>query len=1106
MFNKINKKFLIIGLGVAASVAIVATPLAIVSKFTYQGDSIKNVQDALNMIANVSFQQGEKQGQINKKTTYQSLKSFYFDSENQKNDKAVVSNFDFFEKDKSANQFTKIDKESFGGNFEIVVDDLKANDKSQNFTIFYYVQSTKENEFGKKLKSEVKQAELNFGVKPEFLLATEAHSKVGEFEQAIKNNDSDLSLNPYTIQDFKTRVEAGNTFIRPLALVTKSDFVNDINRASSLKEVLQLLDRYFNFSSVFNRIFKKGDYQFSLIKNPNLSQKPGEGQYITQVNDAGKTLFRLYLKTELSSTYKAEHSYLPELDAAHIDTIDFDLSSDKFKDLFLKSNFTSDWTVNTPTKKTDYYTSTPDIDAASSKSSKVAAVVQHTVTAVADTSTTDESNKSKKVDSSKINVFDFLSQIDSSFFSTKEEQNQFVTSYINSMLKNNLTPTYNGQDAGIKLLNEKEKALLFNYYVQVDADSLTLTYDEKENKPVIEGKLIYSVASKSTNIEKEDKSLNPQQFSTISFKLDNFKDFDSTVTKGPENKEIAYPYKDIKAPQSFEDFLFDNEDIDNLVFDNGENKKILLSEFRKAYLSNDNQTIYKLLSDPNYYGLVLNSAKNLDALTKEFQLPSLESIPYTFKNATSNTNIQNGILNIDSNIFKNNIDVLRFYFALEKQGFTKVAQYLFDILKSTGNIPQDSQLNINQPVFEQLSKIRLIKAGENGFNTFSFANSYQLNKDNAQAASTVAPSSKEVDAFDDFLDKPKPGASTQSSNDNSSIDFSSLSAFDISSNISQQIQQGTITSDSEILKSVNSWSSDQNESKFKSVADVLLAFYTKLHNFISDESLPLTKINGNLGYKVEFKLEDNSNINKLASFDQSNNDISSLKIQYRYFIGFVDPKNPNSIQHGLFKTEWKSLGKDIEVTNDVQTPSTSLTPKLEEKIKSIPEYYKTFYLSKEKYADLGGNIAVKYSYKKDTPTMTIEDLWQSLDAPQVANYYKNTFGKDAKFWVFRAFADSTSAPKTKEHELPKASDTPVTYTHTIDEALAKKAGLTTTQPAKGIELTTTQEQLIEESKKGESNGGDSNRFKQNYKEIRLFVQSGKEISKTPLILKVYEQN
>lgn len=1141
----VNKKFLIIGLGAVASVAIVATPLAIVSKLTYKGDSIKNVQDALSKITNVSFQSGDGDGKINNNVSYSRLKSFYFDSNNKPNDKFVVSNFDFFEqKDK---QFEKIDDKSLG-NFKIVLDDFQANDTDKDFTIFYHVEATKPNEFGEIVKSEIHKAELHFGVVPQFLLATEAHSKLAEFEKAITSSEAfqagntDIQpLTPYSIAQFKASVEKNaSTVIRPLALVTESDFANDINSATSSDDAIYLLSKYFNFQDVFGQILQKGDYKFSLVKNPNLSQKPGEGQYVTKVNDAGQSLFRLYLKTEFSDEYKASHPYLPELDAAHIDIINFDLSNDKFKGLFLKPNFTSDWTVKTPTKD-DYYTEKLSIDQAAttvatqastaagtqasaathttSSSSTTSAPSAQQVSVVADTSTTTQAsttttttkNETNKVDSSQINVLDFLSKVNGTFFATKEERNKFVTSYIDSMFKNGLKPIYTGQNEGIKSLTEKEKDLLFNYNVEVNADSLALVYDDKENKPVIEGTLTYSVTGKPISGEARTQKSNTLQVSTHKFKLDNFKPFDKETTK---YKDVVDYTKDTLAPESFENLLFDDGTVDYSSIDNPDSikEKLTLSEIRDAFEHKDYKKLYELLSNPEYYGFVFDSAKKLNALTKEFNIPSLESIPSTFGNSTSKENVKNDVLNIDSKIFKNDLDVLRFYFSLEKQGFTKVAEYLFNILKSTGNIPADSELDINKPIFEQLSKIALIKGGTEGFKTLSFNNSYQSDDE-----STLT------------------GNGSDNSSTDSALDLYSLSVAYVNPKISNQIQQGQITSDSEILKLVKETKTNNafDTSKFNSLADVLLAFYGRLYNLVGDNTLPLTKINGNLGYKLEFTTDADTAPKLLFQYEKSKGasshtpDYTSLNLGYRYVVGFVDPKNPSVITHELFKTSSQSLD-DIKPFDDLKNATKSTESELDQKINSVQDFYKTFYLPKEEYDNLGAKLVLRYANRK-IPRMSIVELLEQLRAPWIQDYYAKHFSKDVKFWVLNGFVpdyssisgDTSTGSNNNDDDfdaefvgklLPHSKITD-DYKYTISKDVVKELGLTPTTPKSNLEqevelkVKENRENLIKEynktSKVGTNEG--SNKFEQNYKEIRLFVQSGKEISEKPLIIRVYEQ-
>lgn len=1148
----VNKKFLIIGLGAVASVAIVATPLAIVSKLTYKGDSIKNVQDALSKITNVSFQSGDGDGKINNNVSYSRLKSFYFDSNNKPNDKFVVSNFDFFEqKDK---QFEKIDDKSLG-NFKIVLDDFQANDTDKDFTIFYHVEATKPNEFGEIVKSEIHKAELHFGVVPQFLLATEAHSKLAEFEKAITSSEAfqagntDIQpLTPYSIAQFKASVEKdASTVIRPLALVTESDFANDINSATSSDDAIYLLSKYFNFQDVFGQILQKGDYKFSLVKNPNLSQKPGEGQYVTKVNDAGQSLFRLYLKTEFSDEYKASHPYLPELDAAHIDIINFDLSNDKFKGLFLKPNFTSDWTVKTPTKD-DYYTEKLSIEAASQQLSSVQSATATTqttsttkVTQASDTDNDDEldptgaissdsstNNKQKtseldstdsateKLDSSQIDVFDFLSHINSSFFATKEERNKFVTSYINSMFKNGLQLQYTGQNSGIKSLTREQKNLLFNYNIEVNADSLTLAYDDKEKKPVIEGTLTYTVTSKPINGEVKTKSTNTFK-SFASFKLDNFKPFDKTTV---DTSKGAYGYETIETPKSIENFLFNGDTIDyENINQDGIKEKLPLSELIKAFNSDDNKTIYKLLANPNYYGVVLNSARKLDALTKEFNIPNLESIPSTFKEATSKDNLTNSILNIDSKIFKNDLDVLRFYFSLEKQGFTKVAEYLFNILKSTGNIPADSKLDVNKPIFEQLSKIALINSAR--FNTLSFANSYQLNQDNGQT-NGGSSNLKDIDILLGHK-QTTTNQDTDAENDDT-IDLSSLSTSNIDTTISKQIEEGTVTSDSQVLNLVKeSKPFGSNSEKFKTMSDILLAFYGKLYSLVDNDSLPFSKIKGNLGYQLEFVTDESNDAAKLAFYDTTHqnpktkkpNDYENVELGYRYRVGFVDPKNPNVITHELFQTEIQSL-KDIKPFDDLKAPAPKSTGSvLDQKIDSIQDFYKTFYLPTEEYNNLGAKLVLRYA-NKQIPRMSVKDLLTELNAPWIQDYYTKHFDKDVKFWVINGFepdysSNATSGDDEYEPELLEqlSKNTSVVnkYDYLISKDILEKAGVKTEQNHDDLLIVDKgRKDLIKEYNKDNSVGqSENNKFQQNYKEIRLFVQSGKEISEKPLIIRVYEQ-
>lgn len=559
---KKNLKYLIIGGTAVASVVIVAAPIAATSKYTYPSDPLEVVTKDLNQITNAAFAQGT----FDYSTKYEDLKKQVLNKE--KDGWNVDGFIDFFK-----GQQGSYEKVSFPDT-EIKVTKIVPNDEQKSFDVFFYVQSKNKNDRGDIVKSSVSKATITFGYKLDLNLAAFANDVTrGSFiDSKTSSSDNQASaLKAYTLADVNENTPTDRIISE---LTPVKDFINDVNSASSSDDAITKLSKYFNFSTILEKINTSNKNQINTITTPANTQSgvqttqdkttttnehrykvslikdpDNQENYITLVN--GGTSARIFLQTEFSDAFKAKYQQLADINARHIDILEIPLN--KFASSSLALQFAATPTLQyytAPATTTEENTTAgegstegqtqasgdkaaeegkqtpaPEQKAEESTTQKAtegqdsSSGEQHTTggtTTTADTTiTTSETTPAvNKLDLATQNPIDWIFAYNSFFFPNKEYKNQFAKLYVEASLQRPLSIqdfTFTEENAANRAAVDANLSKLRSE-VTINGDSLGLEYKD--------GKVVATATGSITVKSPEGTTLFTKDFSLT---LDNFK-------------------------------------------------------------------------------------------------------------------------------------------------------------------------------------------------------------------------------------------------------------------------------------------------------------------------------------------------------------------------------------------------------------------------------------------------------------------------------------------------------------------------------------------------------------------------------------------------------
>lgn len=877
---KKNLKYLIIGGTAVASVIIVAAPIAVASKAVYEGNPLEEVNADLGKITNAAFAQGT----YNYKTTFADLKQKVEDAKSKNWN--VDGLINFFETTPNG-VYEKVDLTDA----KIVVSNIVSNDDSQSFDVFFYVESTKKPKFSgaTTAKSDIGKATISFGYKPDFDIAAFAHDVTRS--SFTKGSDDQNKVNPdlLTVAN-KTLVE----------LTPAQDFEADVNMASSSDDAIAKLSKYFNISSIFDKI--KGDaenqittsattnsnadastttpsatqgakttqdasvtsseqrYKVTLIKDPN------SDKYVTLVNSRKSA--KIFLQTEFSDSFKQKFEGLNGIDSKHTDVLEIPLAG-----VFASPDVANQFSIK-EFQASDYYT----------------------------TPTTGETEN--KIDLKKQNALDWIFAYNSFFFPNKANKDAYAKIYINSSLE---------QPLSLNNLSFKEKdgtpgsvqGLGLKAMFHIDGDSLGL-----ENKG---GKVVATASGTVTVSSQNDTKLFTKDFNLT---LDNFKSSyaDSQLTHLFTSEETVATAMTVADKQQL---LFHKDK------KNGDGK-IDYNSITTALNSNNLQDVKNLFTNPTTTNVRFYKGERLAALTSDFTLPTDEQIRNEFSLDTSKVNKENGVFNIKSTFLPTDLSVSRYYFTLANKGLDVAASQFLKVLEAAGIVDASKvkELDTTKPIFKQLQSITLkdvdAESESKGQGPDNRMKVFMINQEN-QEKDILLPQSVLVNIKDD--------AAYKLIGENPDSDYQVLKSIIESSSdefVTNRLDGSKLTS-------------------FQNVAQLLIAMYNQVHLLstinIGFPLLPIGK-NVKLNYGITFIDETAVTKNKLNNF------------KYQYTLSLVD-NNGNNKQTLYSSKEDSELLKNISVSDGVEDAQVV---NLNQITKGISPIYSTVWVSKDVYEKLNSSI------------------------------------------------------------------------------------------------------------------------------------------------------
>lgn len=813
-----------------------------------------------------------KQDTYKYNTSFNDLKQLLFDGNKVKTD--AISHFNFFTKDGNEFQlasFTDAKPKLF---------DIVANDNSQSFDVYFVIESTKPNSLGKLVDSSVVKSTVSFGYKPEFDLTSFAHEVRQGFTGENPTNQNQAALTPFTIKNFSSSDTEQIT-----ELTSVQSFVNDLNSSTSSDDAKTKLGKYFDIKSIFSSIDSNKDnqiagqtstkrYVVNLTTNPNTNSK----EYVTFSADGKKVL--IYLQTQFSDVMKKDFAGLQGIDAKHIDILEIPVEN-----VFANSSLASQFDFQQLQQK-DYYKTGSNV-------------------------------ANLKLDLSQTNPLDWIFAYKSAFFPNKAYKNEYALSFINATLNQDLS-LYNfswGKFNNPAKSNNAEVAkdlAKLTSEVSVDGDTLLLSYDKASQK-------IVATADATITVKRDGQVLFSKPF------VITLNDFNQT-----KDSQLKGLFVDEKSNQN--QFFRKDEKLNS-----GVSEQLSYNAVDDALKSKNPDDIKNVFADPNALNVQFYTGERLEALTKEFKLPTAQQIKQDFYTSPQKSTHKSdeGVFNIQSNYLPTDLSVTRYYFALANQGLDVAAKQFLQILEAAKLVQNNSTLDVNKPIFEQLKNIKLTNPLGIDKEMKFFSINHETQEYGVNSFQSVLVNSKDDSAYKLIKNYPNSDALVLQNIFEKDTDKLLDNIYFAKTSEQDQIDNSKFV-------------------KFENVAQLLISMYNKIQLLsrvgIGFPLLPIAK-NLQFSYGIQgpeggLKEQKSVQLGTLQPPQQPQPPVQLAinNFTYQYELNFIDDKG-NKLKDLYQGEKDAELLKNIKLTSKVDKD----VEKLNSVVESIPQVYRTIRLNNNIY-------------------------------------------------------------------------------------------------------------------------------------------------------------
>lgn len=770
-----------------------------------------------------------------------------------------------------------------------------------------------------------------------------------QLDERIKNIASKIKPNKNILFSFQQSNESTttqdksvkNTMVSTaLQFVSLNDFLNNVNKQITSNETKKYLENFLNFNEILfelntkSRFRTEGNSDFQLVKNPS-----NQNQWITSKNN---NLY-FFIQDQNKSTNNKDNQ--SKIIAVPLNIVD----------LFGKTNFDNSFSFS-DLKVTDFFKQSFK-DSINLQNLNINSIRQLWWQQWQN-NLTNNGTKNTKFDLSLISVFDFLHIFKSSFFASKKDKDNYLLSIISNSLKKPLIKQLNFINANLNDITKENLDKFFEINFKLDSDSLQIYLDNKENTPYLKVDGLVEIKTKFIDVSTVKK---------FEIKISNLNFLNSKQENGSTESDTIYHWLSSK-------YQYDSDKVQS--FDSHSSNPIGINHLENLIENQEYNQVSEILEKPDFYGLQLNDEQKLQAISRDFKSISPEMLIDNSKIGQNKIEEQNQIINVESKLFKNNLDVPRFLFDLAHQGIYNVAVYFLEILKSAGFVSEDTIFFNNEPnkIFEKLSEIHFINPKEKNSNSKFKFKLFSFNHDYLDTSHLF----NEDDLSDKILYLSTlyiPFYLASIKNDFATEDSNQI-LYKIATFNNKSIQN--LSEKSDFFSGVQPYYKNDKSKQvpIDNLADLLLAFYAKLR-FLANSNFgfPLLKLGNHLGYQVVFKSDNNSN---QASTSDKSVISKKLKISYQYRFGFL--KN-GKISFELFRTAYRSLN-DI---NFYQDQVDELSDKKEQNILNLdkivletPEAFKKVYLTQNDFNNLNHLVT----------SLPTDEALQKIGLTKLIDYYK----------------------------------------------------------------------------------------------------------------------
>ncbi|VEU61852.1 Uncharacterised protein [Mesomycoplasma dispar] len=695
----------------------------------------------------------------------------------------------------------------------------------------------------------------------------------------------------YSLTNFANQAKAELSKLRPWTnqefsrstkkrltkLTLVDDFFAEINQAKTATELEKILDQFFNYSEIINNLYKKAENQFE--------NELGKLVPKIQVQLIQDPMFHqgFLTKTATENIYRLwfNVSFAPEF----AKTIKQDFNSDAkfqsyadldFSDFFLNEKIKDEINL-TPFSQQDYLNLSAE-------------------------------NQGKARD-----AWDFINYFKNQVFATKDEKKKFLNDLLKKITKKSLIEKLNFGKSFDNLPKEQIfESLQFNF--EIDPDKVELVNQKNEVQLRVFGKVKISDASKNFSISKDFH----QDYGNLGLISQN----DPKISE--KIKATNFEFNPISSQSSYHN-----------------SKKLSKNEILELLQNENHKKLRKILTNKRYYGVEFDETR-LKFLVTNYQLPSIEKLKsvttddYNF----SQTEGEEGIINVFNSIAGKTEQTLRFLVALASKDVQFVGKYWFDFLqylkliKTETKWPSDFD---SHNFFKKMSEIKIEdtrdkeppSSRKKDLWLFSFNGNYWADK-------------KGRLPYSFFLHE----------------NFKNLRNFiktdDKSANVDYFIEQIRETA----RKIPENEAKQEKSIKFENFADFLMAFYATVYS--NDKGLLANSLGENFGYQIKFNEKIEPKNVQVSTISDTQN--KKIKLEYLYKIGPVDQNN--NLISTLFKTNKGEL--EIEVDDSAQKYDDELED-LNDLAQHLPATNFPVYFKKEDYDKFSKKV--QEEVKKDSPNI-----------------------------------------------------------------------------------------------------------------------------------------